>query len=125
MLTPLFSNNSLAVPKILFRSSRYSNLSSTAKMVYSLLLECLTFAQNRNWVDENGDFYLLLPQQAIAQSLGIRRMSVNRAMKELIEYELVEVKQQGLCLPNRIYVFEPVIRQEEMNKDNCQALLLG
>ena len=120
-----FIGNNLNVPKILFRSSRYAVLSPTSKLVYSLLLEGLQYCQNRNWFDENGDIYLLLPQEAIGQSLGLSRFAVNRSLKELSKAGLVELRQQGLCLPNRIYVHEPILREEEMSSDSCQNLMFG
>lgn len=124
MFSQVFGNN-LSVPKVLFRSSRYADLSPSSKLVYSLLLEGLQYCRNRNWFDENGDIYLLLPQEAIGQSLGFKRLVVNRSLKELEKAGLIEMRHQGLCLPNRIYVHEPILREEEMSRDSCQNLLFG
>ncbi len=121
----LYNNNGLAVPRFLFRSSRYVSLSIQAKLVYALLLESLQYCHRRNWFDENGDIYVLLPQEAIGQSLGLGKNAVYRAFDNLKKYGLIEIVQQGLCLPNRIYVHEPVLNPEEMDTDACQDLLLG
>ena len=125
MLTQAFYNNDLSVPRFLFRSSRYVGLSLPAKLVYALLREGLPYCRRRNWFDANGDIYVLLPQEAIGKSLGFSRKVVNRAMKDLEQHGLIELKQQGLCLPNRIYVHEPILMPEEMDEDMCQNLLLG
>lgn len=118
-------NSSLSVPRFLFRSSRYSGLSLPAKLVYALLLESLPYCKRRNWFDANGEIYAQLPQEAIGESLGFSRLVVNRAMKDLERYELIEIKQQGLCLPNRVYIHEPVLVPDEMSEDICQELLMG
>ena len=121
----LYNNNGLAVPRFLFRSARYVKLSLQAKLIYALLIESLQYCHRRNWFDENGDVYVLLPQEAIGQSLGFKKDVVYRAMNDLKKVGLIEIVRQGLCLPNRIYVHEPVLKTEEMDADPCQDLLLG
>ncbi len=121
----LYSNTSFAVPRFLFLSSRYNDLSLPAKLIYALLIEGLQYSRKRNWFDSHGDVYVLLPQEAIGKSLCISKFIVKRATKELVQHHLITVKQQGLCLPNRIYVHEPIIRENELNEDICRDLLLG
>ncbi len=125
MFTQLMDGSDLMIPRILFRSRRYKNMSSSAKLVYSFLLQSLRFCKRNNWIDSNGDLYLLLPMDVIGQSIGLTRPVVKRAVKVLCDNDLIYTQRQGSCLPNRIYVHEPVIRQEEMDSDISQELLYG
>ena len=41
----------LLVPKALFKDARYCSLSTTAKVLYSLMLDRLRYAAQNKWID--------------------------------------------------------------------------
>ena len=46
------------LPNFLFESSRYSNLSSDAKVLYAMLLRRTELSRKNEWADEDGRIYI-------------------------------------------------------------------
>ena len=55
------------VPKLLFTSDRFWNLSTDAKMLYGLLLDRMALSQKNGWVDEQGRVYIIYTVENIMQ----------------------------------------------------------
>jgi DNA-binding transcriptional ArsR family regulator len=95
----------LQVPKVLNTNKCYRcKLTSDAKLIYSLLLDRMHLSKLNGWHNENNEIYLIYTKQNIAEILGISERTVYYAFKELSECELIDQKQQGLNLPNLIYI---------------------
>ena len=60
-----------------------TDLSNTAKLLYTLLLDRATLSQKNNWVDEQGRIYVIYPLSNLAKDLGCCVSSVTRAFTEL------------------------------------------
>ena len=59
------------------------NLSHTAKLLYTLLLDRATLSQKNNWVDSQGRIYVVYPLSHLAKDLGCCVSSVTRSFAEL------------------------------------------
>jgi len=80
------------LPKELFVSESYKELSLNAKVIYSMLL------------DEFGQIFLLFTRENIMRILNISKPTAVKAFKELADSKLIIEERQGLNKPNKIYV---------------------
>ena len=47
------------VPKVLFTSERFWNISADAKMLYGILLDRMSLSARNGWIDESGRVYII------------------------------------------------------------------
>ena len=67
-----------------------TDLSHTAKLLYTLLLDRATLSQKNNWIDAQGRIYVLYPLSSLAKDLGCSISSITRSFTELENAQLVE-----------------------------------
>ena len=91
------------LPNFLFESSRYSNLSSDAKVLYAMLLRRTELSRKNEWADEAGRIYIYFTIEEVAELLHCGRQKAVNTMQELKTASLISVKKQGCGRPNRIY----------------------
>ena len=84
-----------------------TDLSMTAKIVYSLLLDRMTLSQKNGWADEDGHSYIIYPIERIAEDIGRGPSSVKTALAELSARSLIQRRRISFSAPNRIYVLLP------------------
>lgn len=95
----------LQMPLALFTNENYKQgLSLAAKAVYALMRNRLPLSATNGWADDNGDIYIYFKQDELAESLGVSRSTVARAIKELIAMDLIDLIRQGLSMPNKVYI---------------------
>lgn len=83
------------------------NLSLTAKLLYTLLLDRATLSQKNSWVDERGFVYVIFPLSSLSKSLQCSTMSVKRALRTLEDVKLIERRRGKISTPNSIFVKIP------------------
>ena len=79
-----------------------TDLSHTAKLLYTLLLDRATLSQKNNWVDEQGRIYVIYPLSNLAKDLGCCVSSVTRSFAELETAELAAQVRYGFSTPSHI-----------------------
>ena len=84
-----------------------TDLSHTAKLLYTLLLDRATLSQKNNWVNEQGRIYVIYPVPNLAEDLGCSISSVTRAFTELENSEFVERVRSGFSKPSHILLKVP------------------
>ena len=84
-----------------------TDLSHTAKLLYTLLLDRATLSQKNNWVDEQGRIYVIYPLSNLAKDLGCCVSSVTRSFAELEKAELAEQVRYGFSTPSHILLKVP------------------
>ncbi|MDO5392774.1 MAG: replication initiator protein A [Eubacteriales bacterium] len=92
----------LLVPKALFQEERYRNLSTTAKLLYSLLLDRYDLAALNGWVDRQGRRYVIYPKSEQKRDLNCTRYRADTAVRELENGNMVWIVN-GNGRPNRFY----------------------
>lgn len=104
----------LLVPKALFKDERYCSLSTTAKVLYSLMLDRLKYAAQNRWLDQKGKLYVIYPKSEMIRDLNSTRYRVDYAVSELESMgNMVRVvKDNGR--PNRFYIND-ISKNEEEN----------
>ena len=97
-----------------------ADLSHTAKILYTLLLDRATLSQKNNWVDDRGRIYVIYPLSNLAKDLGCCVSSVTRAFTELEKTDLVERVRYGFSKPS--HILHSMIAQKctpnQRNKNN-------
>ena len=84
-----------------------ADLSHTAKLLYTLLLDRATLSQKNNWVDNQGRIYVIYPLSNLAKDLGCCVSSVTRSFTELEKANLVERVRYGFSKPSHILLKVP------------------
>ena len=85
-----------------------TDLSHTAKLLYTLLLDRATLSQKNNWVDERGFVYVIFPLSSLSKALRCSTMSIKRALRSLEDADLIERKWSRITVPNSIFVKVPI-----------------
>ena len=88
-----------------------TDLSHTAKLLYTLLLDRATLSQKNNWIDAQGRIYVVYPLSNLAKDLGCSISSITRAFAELENAQLVERVRSGFSKPSRILLKVPYTTQ--------------
>ncbi|MBO4127851.1 replication initiator protein A [Streptococcus suis] len=92
------------VPKVFVESIYYRKLSTESKFTYAILKDRFELSLKNNWIDENGDVYLIFTVEELQSILGFGNKKVIKIKKQLAEYGLLEEVRQGLNKPNRLYL---------------------
>ena len=88
-----------------------TDLSHTAKLLYTLLLDRATLSQKNNWIDTQKRIYVVYPLSHLAKDLGCCVSSVTRSFSELENAQLVERIRSGFSKPSRILLKVPYTTQ--------------
>ena len=79
-------------------------MSTDAKFTYAILKDRFELSLRNNWIDKNGDVYLIYTITELQEILGYGNKKVIKLKKELQEYGLLEEVRQGLNKPNLLYL---------------------
>ena len=92
------------IPKIFVESPLYKQMSTDAKFTYAILKDRFELSLRNNWIDKNGDVYLIYTITELQEILGYGNKKVIKLKKELQEYGLLDEVRQGLNKPNLLYL---------------------
>ena len=84
-----------------------TNLSHTAKLLYTLLLDRATLSQKNNWIDAQDRIYVVYPLSHLSKDLRCSISSVTRSFSELENAQLVERIRSGFSKPSHILLKVP------------------
>ena len=84
-----------------------TDLSHTARLLYTLLLDRATLSQKNNWMDEHGFVYVIFPLSSLSDALRCSTMSIKRALRSLEDADLIERRRGRIPVPNSIFVKVP------------------
>lgn len=102
------------IPKELFVNERYVSLSPAAILLYGILLDRLTLSIKNNWVDKNGNIYLIFTRKEIQSILHISDKTCTKTFKELVDSKLLLEKSQGKAKPKLLYPAQ-MVHDEKFN----------
>ena len=109
-ITVLKEERFLMFPSFLFNNSKYNGLSNEAKLLYMVMRERLSLSIKNNWVDGDGNPYIILTIERMKEILHKSKTPVINAKDALINAELIHQSKDGLDpikkrnLPNRYYI---------------------
>ena len=105
------------LPKVLFTSRRFEDVSVEAKVLYGFLLDRMGLSAKNGWKDEEGRVYIIFTVEAIMEHLGCSNKKAVGLLRELEEKAgLIERRRQGLGRPSLIYVKNFIEAPEERFK---------
>jgi len=96
-------NSFCEMPWFLF-SDEFKGMGNDARVLYSVIRDRHGLSLENQWVNENGEFYVLFSREEMCKVLGVSDSTITRTMKVLKEKKLIEEERQGLGQPNRIYL---------------------
>ena len=88
-----------------------TDLSHTAKLLYTLLLDRATLSQKNNWMDERGFVYVIFPLLSLSDALRCSTMSIKRALRSLEDADLIERRRGRITVPNSLFVKVPTVQK--------------
>ena len=88
-----------------------TDLSHTAKLLYTLLLDRATLSQKNNWMDERGFVYVIFPLSSLSEALRCSTMSIKRALRSLEDADLIERRRSRIAVPNSLFVKVPTVQK--------------
>lgn len=92
------------IPKELFINPDYKKLSSDSKLLYALLLDRLSISMVNEWIDKEGNIFLVFSRKEAEEKLNLSDKTVTKAFKQLKNVKLIYEKRQGFKKNNIIYV---------------------
>lgn len=120
------------IPKLLFTDSRFSGISTDAKLLYGILLDRMSLSIKNGWHDEQGRVYIIFTLEDIAKTIGYKPEKAIKLFNELDTQKgvgLIERVRQGQGRASLIYVKNfarenetAEIRKAKNQKSKCQDL---
>lgn len=102
--------------KFLFEDDYFRKLSDSAKIAYCMFRDRFELSKINNWIDENGNVYLIFTTKELSEILNCGTQKVTKIKKELENFNLLEQERIGLNKPNKIYILEP--KKSSKRNDN-------
>ena len=93
--------------KFLFEDDYFKKLSDSSKIAYCMFRDRFELSKMNNWIDENGNVYLIFTTKDLCELLNCGTQKVTKIKKELESFNLLEQERMGLNKPNKIYILEP------------------
>lgn len=98
------------LPKVLFSDDKYKDISTDAKVLYSLLLDRNSLSVKNDWIDNYGRYYQYFTIKECKEKLNFGHDKIIKLFKELETNGLIIRKRQGKGKPSIIYVHHLWIR---------------
>lgn len=99
----------MKIPKDLFAKEEFKQLSSDAKLLYSLMLDRMQLSEQNHMFDEDGKTFIYLTIEEIMKTTNWTKYRTLKALDELDDKKgigLIKRRRTGLGRPNMIYVMD-------------------
>jgi len=106
------------LPKVLFTSDRYKDMSNNAKVAWSILRDRSSLSRKNKWFDEDtGRIYFIFKNKELMKMLNIKsETTLVNVKKELEKASLIEQERIGFNRPNKIYLLYPIVEEDDIYK---------
>lgn len=109
----------LRVPMFLITDKTFSDLSSDAKLLYSLMLNRIGLSVRNGWLDEKNRVYIIFTLEEAKECLKCANDKCSRTFKELEDIGLICRKKRGMGKPAITYVKNFVSDiEEDVSEEN-------
>lgn len=92
------------VPKILITDDQFADITTDAKLLYSLMLDRSSLSAKNGWLDKEGKVYIFYTLEQIMTDMHCANQKATKLLKELETKGLIERKKRGQGKVTRIYV---------------------
>lgn len=93
----------LQLPRFLMQNY-YSHLSNDSKILYSIIKDRMSLSLEKEFMHLNEEAYVIYSRIELAKSLGVSKPTVIKAMRELLESDLIEEIKYGFGDHNKIFI---------------------
>ena len=93
-------------PAILYEDERYRDISDSAIILYTLLYNRVSLSISNNWIDDNGDVYIIYTIDQVVKKRGWGKRKAVAVMQELIDFGLIQRERKNRNQAYRIYVMD-------------------
>ena len=100
--------------ELFFNKNYRDKLNSDSKILYGFLLNRLTLSAKNNWIDENGNVFLIFTRKAVQKILNLSDKTATKAFKQLNECKLIH---EHLVKIDE----EANMNVKKLNKRTCKA----
>ena len=116
-------NTFYQVPKELFINPYYEKLNSDSKLLYALLLDILSVSMKNEWLDEDGNIFLIFSREEAGEKLNLSDKTVTKAFRELNNAKFIYEKRLGFRKKNIIYVgkINHISTEKIMSRKNYES----
>ncbi|GEQ33610.1 replication protein RepA [Marinilactibacillus psychrotolerans] len=105
------------VPKVFMTNDKYKNMTMNAKMTWAIFRDRTDLSLSNNWIDDNGDVYFIFTYDSLKEILNIKsKTTISNIKKELVLAGLMEDVRQGFNKPNKLYLINPEVKQNDIYK---------
>ncbi|MDE6591907.1 MAG: replication initiator protein A [Oscillospiraceae bacterium] len=108
----------LSVPKFLITNKKFSELSDSTKLLYSLMLDRTSLSIKNGWLDDKNRVYIIYTLEEAQLNMNCGHDKCTKMFAELEKIGLIERKKRGMGRPALIYVKEYVEDMQEKTDDN-------
>ncbi len=91
------------------------DISHTARLLYTLLLDRTALSQKNDWQDNEGRTFIIYPIAELAETLDKGRTAVKNALNELDAAGLLERRRAGFSVASRLYVKLPCMPEVQFS----------
>ena len=106
------------LPKWLVHDEAFKGLNSDAKILYSIIRDRHDLSLKNNWIDEDGNIYMIYTRQNMCDDLGISEKTVTKSIGELKKYKLIDEVRQGCNKPNILYLLTVSV-DSQLTRKKC------
>lgn len=112
-----YKNIYLELPKVIMYGEQYKKaLCPAAKLLYGLFMDRVSLSERNGWIEESGEPYFKYRVDEMADDLAVSKPTAIKAKQELIDAGLLEQVFLGKNKPNKLYLCEPDITENDIYK---------
>lgn len=93
----------IRIPKVLFTSPFYQDLTNDARMLYGMILDRMALSKKNGWRDEAGRIFIYFTLKEIESQLFVGHVKAVQLLDTLEGHSLIRRIRQGMGRPSRIY----------------------
>ncbi len=103
--------------KELFKG-KYKSLTNNERVLYSVLKDRFELSIKNEWVDSDNNIYFIFEQVQLSEECCMSLKTVQRAMQNLVKYQLIDSVRQGQNMANRLYLLKPDQEEDKVTNDH-------
>lgn len=92
------------IPQGLILDERYAGMSSLAKLTYAVFKDRLNLSIRNGWINKDGEPYIYFSNDDIQKIMRLKERQAYNIMKELKDFNLIDVVKRGYNKPQEIYL---------------------
>lgn len=106
--------------KELFKG-KYKSLTNNERVLYSVLKDRFELSIKNEWVDSDNNIYFIFEQVQLSEECCMSLKTVQRAMQNLVKYQLIDSVRQGQNMANRLYLLKPDSEEDKVTNEASNA----